>query len=346
MSSNPNKPTRPSLSADQIEAISAIAADIAKAAVAETFQSCFEQAVLAELETLKHAVALEHVAPDAVVDEKKNSAPLPDEKSAEASAAQPDLALEEPVPLEEPSSSPAEAASAESCAPPLQDAFVESSIPLLQEFDRLMADVFQSQLEGVCKLAGDTTGNILQLSNGFMDEKAKNAIMDFHQLYMKGTSEAQVTAEGVNRHVDVIFTKINEKIKHQSPAELSVEDLEEGDDETMARLSVSGIQRRLEMIISLEEGIKEKLIPILHSMQFEDVLNQRVQHLSEMWATVFSGGYLPTEASMAALQETYQELAKKCSSLEETGQFYRTVLHQEPPEAPAEPKKNLVDILF
>lgn len=225
------------------------------------------------------------------------------------------------------------------------DTYDEAATPLVRELDDLMLTLIKEQFNSITQLAAESTKNILELSNGFMDENARNAVHDFHKLY-NSSSAIDKTASEVNQHVDTVFQAMVEKMKSQGIESLSTEDIHESETETLNRLSLSGIQRRLEMIISLDTGITEKLVPILSSMQFEDSLNQRISHLIDMWNEVLQPVHLPGEEAAKSLFDSLRQLSSKCSSINETADFYECVLHEEPPEVEQPKSGNILDILF
>lgn len=91
---------------------------------------------------------------------------------------------------------------------------------------------------------------------------------------------------------------------------------------------MSGVQKQLEGLITLNAGIKEQIIPALSSMQFEDAISQRIDHLLQGWKKI--NDFLHNMTMLDA-EPLARELAGICSSVEETESFYRLILDEEPP---------------
>jgi len=61
----------------------------------------------------------------------------------------------------------------------------------------------------------------------------------------------------------------------------------------------------LEQVISLDDAIKLKLLPVVNSMRFEDMIRQRLTHIVTMWGLAIqamqkdSGDFTPAAEEMA-----------------------------------------------
>ncbi len=91
--------------------------------------------------------------------------------------------------------------------------------------------------------------------------------------------------------------------------------------------------KKLESIVQMDAGIKKRLMPVLGSMQFEDALTQRLDHIQSMWQTFMASaqGLKPEDISSMSVAFT-----KLPSSIAETSIFYEHILQQPPPEGLAE----------
>ena len=167
---------------------------------------------------------------------------------------------------------------------------------------------------------------ILRNSGEYLSSEQQKAVSDFHDLYF---SDADVAAskEAMNREVDDIFDAVQADMAGGgAPADLRA--VKENDEAKRTRLSLSGVQKQLETIIQLETGLKEKLVPVLTSMQFEDAIKQRLQHMVEAWN--FSLTSPPkSEAEVTAMAES---IAKTLSSAVERQAFYPNVLKRTAPK--------------
>lgn len=212
----------------------------------------------------------------------------------------------------------------------------------IEELDQNFIKVIEAFSVTIMGHARSSTEYILEISNKFLDENAKTALQDFHNLYFGECSNLKNVSEQVNAEVDDLFDSIQDMMNNGVNTNDII--IQENTSDKVNRLSMAGLQKRLEMIISLDTGIREKLIPVLHSMQFEDFLHQRLTHVQALWKTVLQ--CLNDNKTTVPLQTIKSNLAKLPSSVMEREHFYRIVLKQEPPSGLKETQKNLVDILF
>ena len=210
----------------------------------------------------------------------------------------------------------------------------------VQAIDKTFIAILEDFADNIMALTKKATEYILDVSNSFMDERAQSTLQDFHELYFGNETKLQTTANEVNAEVDHILDDLKEKIN--AGQVIGESDIDEGEAEKANRLSISGLQKRLETIISLDEGIKEKLIPVLHSMQFEDFLNQRLSHIKKIWNTIMDREDAGSSMDVEALKES---LSKVPTSVVERESFYKIVLKQDAPGGITE-QQSLVDILF
>ena len=167
---------------------------------------------------------------------------------------------------------------------------------------------------------------ILRNSREYLSSEQQKAVSDFHDLYF---SDADVAAskEAMNREVDDIFDAVQAEMAGGGAA-ADLTSVRENDDAKRTRLSLSGVQKRLETIIQIETGLKEKLVPVLTSMQFEGAIKQRLQHMVEAWRLVLSSPP-KTDADITVMAEA---IAKTLSSATERQAFYPNVLKRPAPK--------------
>lgn len=211
----------------------------------------------------------------------------------------------------------------------------------VKEIDSIFFNIIDDFSGKIMTQARNSTEYILEVSNKFLDENAQNALQDFHNLYFGDSNQLQNTSQQINAEVDAMLDNLQGMMKEGK--EISDHAISESEGEKLNRLSLAGLQKRLETIITMDEGIKEKLIPVLHSMQFEDFLNQRLQHIRKMWGKVLE--HQKQNDGKLEIEQLKDEIKHFPSSVPETEDFYRIVMKSFPPEGLRE-KQNLVDILF
>ncbi len=194
------------------------------------------------------------------------------------------------------------------------------------KIDDAFLSIMRDWAEMTSVAAAGAVEMILRNSGEYLSSEQQKAVSDFHDLYF---SDADVAAskEAMNREVDDIFDAVQADMAGGgAPADLRA--VKENDEAKRTRLSLSGVQKQLETIIQLETGLKEKLVPVLTSMQFEDAIKQRLQHMVEAWN--FSLTSPPkSEAEVTAMAES---IAKTLSSAVERQAFYPNVLKRTAPK--------------
>ena len=197
--------------------------------------------------------------------------------------------------------------------------------------DAAFLQILSDFVEAIVADAGQATSRILDLSSQFLSSNAKSALQNFHDLYFGG-DQITTSKEEMNREVDDLFEQA--KAQLASKGDVTAGDLKLNEDERAKqfRLTLSGLQKQLETIVSLDAGIREKLVPVLTTMQFEDLIKHRLAHIRDGWKKA-------NDASAAGLkdfQAVADELAGLCSSNEERKLYYNVVLGKEPPQGAAE----------
>lgn len=194
------------------------------------------------------------------------------------------------------------------------------------KIDDAFLSIMRDWAEMTSVAAAGAVEMILRNSGEYLSSEQQKAVSDFHDLYF---SDADVAAskEAMNREVDDIFDAVQADMAGGGAA-ADLRAVKENDEAKRTRLSLSGVQKQLETIIQLETGLKEKLVPVLTSMQFEDAIKQRLQHMVEAWN--FSLTSPPkSEAEVTAMAES---IAKTLSSAVERQAFYPNVLKRTAPK--------------
>ncbi|SMF25119.1 hypothetical protein SAMN06296036_10839 [Pseudobacteriovorax antillogorgiicola] len=198
----------------------------------------------------------------------------------------------------------------------------------LKEFDEIFFLILNDLGVNAIKGAADCTDAIFRLSSNYVDRPAFEALKKFYDLYFS-SGDVEISKDSVNQEVNELFEKIQKKISEGG----NTDDIEENEDQKKQRLGLAGVQKQLEGLITLNAGIKRQIIPALTSMQFEDAVSQRMDHLLRGWKMI--NVFLHNTALLDA-EPLARELANTCSSVEETQAYYKTVLGEEAPEGQGE----------
>lgn len=179
--------------------------------------------------------------------------------------------------------------------------------------------------EGV-KNAAKAAEKILSVTENYLSVETYSCLKEFYNLYFSDSITLQQKKDDINKNVDDLFEQAQKMFLEGS--QLTEDKLVETLNNEKDRLGLSGLQKKLESLITLEEGLKEKLIPILSSMQFEDSTRQRLDHILFGFAQLIK--YMHP-SSQKDLNKTALNIASNLSSIEETEIYYEKVMHDHPP---------------
>ena len=197
----------------------------------------------------------------------------------------------------------------------------------------ILDSVFLALLNYLCEDIAKDTGaaakNILRISSDYLSSDAYRAVDSFYELYFAKTGAIEQQKSDVNAQVDDIFDQLKAGMAKGQSIEEAAALVSEDEKLKQMRLSLSGIQKQLETIISLDAGIRNKLVPVLSSVQFEDAIRQRLNHLVEAWELVINrlrSGALPHLATEG------RTIAQVVSIRDEIEAYYKIVLKEEAPD--------------
>ena len=193
----------------------------------------------------------------------------------------------------------------------------------LAELDQAFLAILGDWSNYAVSTAGEAAERILYLSSHFLSEKARMALGDFYKLYF-GDKDLEDATHSANEDVDLIIAQV--EVKMAAGAEPSGGAVPDSIG-SLKRLSLAGLQKQLEAIIRLEKGIQRKLLPVLTSMQFEDLARHRLGNLRRIWIMLLGHITSPKESDMAVREK----MARLCTSAAETELFYEIVLKREAP---------------
>ena len=178
------------------------------------------------------------------------------------------------------------------------------------ELDRKFGSMMDDFLKVVLDTLGESVASILNLSKHYLAEEAQSALQDFYKLYFCAVGSQQMSDSTlVNDEV--------ERIMREAMEEVPNDDIKEDIEEKEKRLALSSVQKRLATIISLDEDLKEKLLPVLTSMQFEELTCHRTRNLLDLLRNLAQESANPS----LTREERHKDLIKKVTSTEELRQY-------------------------
>lgn len=180
--------------------------------------------------------------------------------------------------------------------------------------------------EASIKNAARSAEKILSVTERYLSEESFSCLKEFYNLYFSQSATLNERKEDINSSVDRLIEQAQKIL--ENGGDLSALNLKEGSEDESKRLGLSALQKKLESLITLESGLKEKLMPVLSSMQFEDATRQRVEHIVFGFVGVERFLHDPLSDKLKTLS---LEIAKKLSSVEEKKIYYDVVLKEPAP---------------
>ncbi|RYZ92520.1 MAG: hypothetical protein EOP06_04025 [Proteobacteria bacterium] len=110
-----------------------------------------------------------------------------------------------------------------------------------------------------------STQLIFGISENYMKKESSVAIKEFYDLYMSKNQKREEFSNEVNKEVDEMVREIEE-------TGTATED----DGRKARRLALSALQKKLEGLITLDQGIRSEILPALNTIQFAATLRERL----------------------------------------------------------------------
>lgn len=198
----------------------------------------------------------------------------------------------------------------------------------VRQLDAAFLKIFESMATEVKTVSGTAAAQVLSLSSGFLSEKAQKAVSQFHTLYF-GSADVEKSKQEVNVDVDRLFDAIQAEVVSGSDDATIAKNVVENQAVKAQRLSMSGIQKELETLIRLDQGVRDRLMPVLTCMQFEDMVRQRLEHIQRAWEAI-AGGF--DDEGILDVEMLAMEVDVSLSSNAERKLFYEVVLKKNPPD--------------
>lgn len=196
------------------------------------------------------------------------------------------------------------------------------------KLDKAFAAIASKLINMTIKTTGSSSKEVLNISQNYLNSKTHKTLENFYHLYF--SNETQQQKDLMNQEVDDL---VDQAIAQRDSGEqISIEASKEADER---RLGLSAVQKELEGLITLDKGMKDNLMPILSSLQFEDATRQRLEHIEKGLQQIIDAGCDETKVNFNALKDL-------TSSLEETAQFCKEVLNEDPPANAANNQKSLL----
>ncbi len=195
-----------------------------------------------------------------------------------------------------------------------------------QSLDSVFYSIIEDLVGDATKNAAKSAENILAVTSKYLSIESYSTLKEFCNLYLAASRQIDDAKDSINKQVDDLFEQAQGVLA--SGETLTGDSLKEADGQEVERLGLSGLQKKLESIVNLEEGLKEKLFPILSSMQFEDFTRHRLTHILFGYNRIINWVQNPETTSLSHIS---QEIATELSSVSETEIYYNLVMKAPPP---------------
>ena len=174
--------------------------------------------------------------------------------------------------------------------------------------------------------AAACTNSVFNLSKEYMSKQAYESLRKFQQLYLKTTAEVDAQKNSINSEVDDIFDAAQANLKAGKEVDANIV---EDEDKKRERLGLAGLQKQLEGIITLDKGIRAEIVPAINSIQFEDAVRQRIDHVGRAWNDLLTAIENDPDGD---IEPTLRKIGDYLSSQEEKDIFFRLIFNEDAPE--------------
>lgn len=186
-----------------------------------------------------------------------------------------------------------------------------------KEMDKALVQIIEGITQLICQTSANCTKEVLKIAESYLEKNTHQTLEDFYALYFSQKTEDDKNQ--INNEVDDLMNQAQASMAKGETVELQVDPEKEKN-----RLALSAVQKELEGLITLEKDLRNKLAPVLSSMQFEDALRQRMEHIEFGWKHL-------SEKNFDESSYDLELLKSQMSSTEETASFYKIALNEEPP---------------
>ncbi len=188
----------------------------------------------------------------------------------------------------------------------------------LIKYDNLSIKLFSQLAQNALNNISSSAGKMLDVACLFFDKDVSSAMLDFHKLYMEQSQLSEHT-DTVNQQADDILAAA------QDPNFSAVEPLTPQELQSSAeQQKLANVQKDLEALIQQDEHIKQRMVPVMQCMQYEDLISNRIQRLISCWEHMVALLNSPDTPDIAQALNTFNDFQ---SSFDEHKKFYHHVLH-------------------
>ncbi len=187
----------------------------------------------------------------------------------------------------------------------------------LIEYDNLSIKLFSQLAQNALNNISSSAGKMLDVACLFFDKDVSSAMLDFHKLYLEQSQ--------LNDHKDEVNQQADEILAAAQAPNFSSSSLPHDELQTSAEHQhLANVQKELEALIQQDEHIKQRMVPVMQCMQYEDLISNRIQRLISCWELMVS---LLNSHDTADIPRALNAFNNVQTSFDEHKSFYRHVLH-------------------
>ncbi len=185
----------------------------------------------------------------------------------------------------------------------------------LIEYDNLSIKLLSALANNALGNISSSAGKMLDVACLFFDKDLSEALLNFHKLYLEN-SQLDAQKDDINQQADAIF----EAAQSSSSAQLDVNFT----DSSQQKINeLANVQKELEALIQQDAHIKERMVPVMQCMQYEDLISNRIQRLIQCWEYMVSLLNSKTVVNVSEALTTFNDFL---SSEDEHHRFFEWVL--------------------
>jgi len=187
----------------------------------------------------------------------------------------------------------------------------------LIEYDNLSIKLFSQLAQNALNNISSSAGKMLDVACLFFDKDVSSAMLDFHKLYLEQSQ--------LNDHKDEVNQQADDILAAAQAANFSSSSLPQDELQTSAEHQhLANVQKELEALIQQDEHIKQRMVPVMQCMQYEDLISNRIQRLISCWELMVS---LLNSHDTADIPRALNAFNNVQTSFDEHQSFYQHVLH-------------------
>ena len=187
----------------------------------------------------------------------------------------------------------------------------------LIEYDNLSIKLFSQLAKNALNNISSSAGKMLDVACLFFDKDVSSAMLDFHKLYME-QSQLNDQKDAVNQQADDILAAAQDP-NFSATEPLSAQELQSSAENE----HLANVQKELEALIQQDEHIKQRMVPVMQCMQYEDLISNRIQRLISCWELMVS---LLNSHDTPDIPKALNAFNDFQSSFDEHKKFYHHVL--------------------